>query len=313
MEALPLALDMQPASEEQRLAAYRNVFDVWSGGLSMEEHLARRLRSPQHNRAKWFVGCVAGRVVASLACYPLRFHLHGRSVAGMAIGSVHTLAEFRGRGFAPKLIDWVERRRRGDGAAISLLYSDISPDYYARLGYQRCPAREGYSKTDAPPPPDGLSLRRFEPAPETAAMAALYEAHHAVAPIAIERTADYWRYLLTKSQQDEFYWLVDAADRPLGYVRLAVTPSGTRVSDYAIAPDTSASLESLYALALNLAAERGWPSLGGWLPDKPAARKWFDLTPRAKEITMLKPLDPATRLDAETLGSAEGFCEVDHV
>ena len=133
-------LDIHPASETERIAAYRNVHDVWSGGLDLEAHVARRLQSVQHNRADWFVGTLDGDVVTSLACYPLMFQLDGDSVPGIALGSVHTRADCRRRGFAGELIAWVEEHQQRRGVVLSLLYSDIDPRYYARLGYQECPS-----------------------------------------------------------------------------------------------------------------------------------------------------------------------------
>ena len=95
-----------------------------------------------HTAEGWYVGTLDGRVVTSLGCYPIRFQIDGEDLPGIAIGSVHTLSEVRGRGFAPQLIDWVERDN--PGAALSVLFSDIQPEYYARIGYVLCPSLEGW-------------------------------------------------------------------------------------------------------------------------------------------------------------------------
>ncbi len=137
-------LDIHIASTDEQLAAHRNVFDIWSKGLSLEDHLRYRMTAPMHQRATWIVGCVDGRVVTSLASYPVRFRVHGEEMPGIAIGSVYTLADFRGLGFAPRLLEWAESHQREHGAAWSVLYCDIKPDYYARLGYALCPSLEGW-------------------------------------------------------------------------------------------------------------------------------------------------------------------------
>jgi len=59
------SLELHPASPEERLAAYRNVHDVWGGGLPLQQHVERRLASVRHNQADWYVGCLDGRVIAS--------------------------------------------------------------------------------------------------------------------------------------------------------------------------------------------------------------------------------------------------------
>ena len=120
------------------------MFDIWSKGLPLEEHVASRLASPKHRLAQWYVGTLDGRVVVSLGCYPLVFSYRGETAPGFSIGSVYTLAECRGQGLAPQLLDWVERHEAGRGPKSALLYSDINPDYYARLGYTLCPSLEGW-------------------------------------------------------------------------------------------------------------------------------------------------------------------------
>ena len=134
------AFQIQPASENQRLAAYRNVHEVWSDDLPLDEFLARRLRSVMHNRAEWFVLCVGQSVASSLGRYPLQFNLGGTIVKGSGIGAVHTPPEHRQRGYATALLRQVNEWSRRDGFQVSLLFSDIDPAYYERLGYITWPS-----------------------------------------------------------------------------------------------------------------------------------------------------------------------------
>ena len=83
-------LDIHPASPEERLQCYENVYEFWPMASSLEEHLRLRLASPKHQRAHWYAGCLGGMVVASLGCFPLKYHIDGREVGGFSIGSVHT-------------------------------------------------------------------------------------------------------------------------------------------------------------------------------------------------------------------------------
>lgn len=309
-------LDIHPASEAERLAAYRNVHDVWSGGLPMEQHLAKRLASPQHNRAEWFVGCVAGEVAASLACYPLAFHLHGETVPGIAIGSVHTLAAHRGRGYAPQLLAWVERAKAAAGVAISVLYSDVKPSYYARLGYQLCPAWCGFVEVDQHAASDQYDLGRhisISGAEALDELAVWYIRYHGQLPISIDRNDDYWRHLLDKRPADEFLRLEDADGRPAGYLRVGRQDDCLKLIDYGLASREPAAEERLYRALIEAARERSLAKAGGWLPDSPAARKYFTLQPRPDEITMLKRIDGRGKLSPEVIQSTSRFCEIDHV
>ena len=187
---MPKILDIHPASSDELAAAHRNVFDIWSKGLSLEEHLRYRLdESPSHSRAQWFVGSLEGRVVVSLGAYPLVFRLGDEELPGIAIGSVYTVGEFRGRGFAPQLIGYVEDHYRAKETALSALYSDIKPEYYARLGYILCPALSGWCDLrDTPSPPESKH-RLVQVAPQThlSALMKLYGDYHGATPLSIAR------------------------------------------------------------------------------------------------------------------------------
>ncbi|MEQ8786810.1 MAG: GNAT family N-acetyltransferase [Pirellulaceae bacterium] len=313
------SLDLHPASPEERLAAYRNVHDVWGGGLTLEQHVERRLASVQHNRADWYVGRLDDRVVASLAAYPLEFHLRGDVVPGFSIGSVHTLADYRGRGFAAELIAYVEATRRAQEARIALLYSDIACGYYARLGYVECPAWWGSRRAEKDDGAAAWRLAACSPEQSLEALQRMYRDFHARHPIAVARNVDYWRHTLEKGAGDEFLWVVDAANERRGYVRLRRIDSAVRILDFAFAadcvdgPDAEANRETLLRKVLDHAARQGAERVEGWFPDWPAAQNLFSLRPREQEITMLKSLDENIVLDDTLIACTHWFCEIDHV
>ena len=259
-------LDIHPASPHELEAAHRNVFDVWSKGLSLEDHVRHRLGSPSHSRAAWYVGTIDGQVVASLGCYPLEFRLAGRKLPGIAIGSVYTRGEFRGRGFAPRLLAWVEdHERRTRQAAISVLYSDIDPDYYARLGYVLCPSLEGWrDPLHSPPIAPRLRLESVAPADHLPAITELYAGYHGAMPLSIERSADYWAALLKKYADDRFYALVESDGSWRGYLRVGRKNDTWRITDFALADETPELSEQLYVDVSGI-GPRGWRAPRGWL------------------------------------------------
>jgi predicted N-acetyltransferase YhbS len=307
-------LAIHPASDAERIELYRNVHDVWGRGLPLEEHVHRRLASPQHNRATWFVGCVEGRVIASLGIYALEFRYRGEIVPGMAIGAVHTHADFRGRGYAPQLIRWVEERyHRESGTAVSLLYSDIDPGYYARLGYVECPAWElDFEPGAAGRLFDDINPVEFHAVPLADAgrlMSDAYDAFHRDLPISIHRTADYWDHLREKAPHDEVFAIGSPAI-PNGYVRIGRRESSMIVRDFATTD--AAELPRLLAAVAEIGRQTGAAHVTGWVP-----RLAGDLAPlsvrRAEEITMLKPLSPALSIENSVVAAAEWFHEIDHV
>ena len=308
-------LDFHSASGEERLQAYRNVHDVWGRNLSMDAHLHRRLASPTHNRARWFVGCLDTRVVVSLACYDLEFYLLGGRAAGIAIGSVHTRPEYRRRGYARSLLSWVEEKERGRGARRSALYTDIDPGYYVQLGYLACPAWRGQldPRTVTNSEPGSASLSPVSLIGESATVAALYDIEHSRYPIAIARDTDYWEYLSRKDVDDTHYFLQHIDGERLGYVRLRPDRHGVDMADWALGNPSDEFLGCLLDSVIHLARGRGLTSVGGWLPNTPAVRDRFALQARTAETPMLKSLDHRRKLGPDVIEAAQHFRWVDHV
>jgi GNAT superfamily N-acetyltransferase len=312
---MPTSLDIHVASPDELAAAHRNVFDIWSKGLPLEEHIRFRIESPKHRLATWYVGTVDGRVVVSLGCYPITYAYRGRLVPGFSIGSVYTVDEFRGRGFAPQLMQWVEDRCRERGDQIGALYCDINPDYYARMGYELCPSLEGWRRPSEVEIPAGLAyhLEEISAIERWQDLSRLYDVYHGAMPISVARKPDYWRALLERFPEDRFYALDDRKGGWHGYLRINSEGDKWRIVDYALADQSLELAEALYAAAFQLAKTAGVGQLGGWLPDHSSARQFFDLTPRRTEITMLKSLSDDCPLDAEMLELASRFCYIDHV
>ncbi len=306
-------LDIHAASHDELLAAHRNVFDIWSKGRGLEDHVGHRLRSPTHRRAEWFVGSIDGRVVTSLAAHPVRFRAGSEELSGIAIGSVYTVSDVRGKGYAPRLIAWVEDHERERNVGLSMLYSDVKPDYYARQGYVLCPSWEGWRD-----PGDELQAPTHRLVPfaideHLARVKRLYADDHGAAPLSIVRNDDYWTMMLEKFSGNPFYALVGPDGAWVGYVMVGPSGGEWRVIDYALAERSDALAEQFYAAFLTLARAQGAKRAGGWLPDSAAARKFFTLAPRATEITMIKPLAWPGTLSADAIAGTSRICELDHV
>jgi predicted acetyltransferase len=310
-----LELDIHEASPDELAAAHGNVFDIWSKGLPFAEHIAARLASPKHKLATWYVGTIESKVAVSLGAYPLKFNYRDQLIPGFSIGSVYTVKQMRGRGYAPQLLAWVEDRERQRGARFGLLYSDIDPNYYARLGYKLCPSLEGWLDPRRVASPQTLpyQLIEFDAQQRWPELARLYTRYHGAMPISIARDDAYWKALLERFPEERFYALVDRAGGLQGYVRIGIRGVQWRITDYALADQSLELAEAFYAAAIDLAKHGGAEQVGGWLPDHPSSRQCFELHNRRTEVTMLKSLDAALPLDAEMLELASRFCEIDHV
>ena len=306
------SLDLHPASDEERVQGYRNVHSTWGQGASLEEFLEQRRVSPRHNRAGWFVGTIDGRVVTSLAAYPMEFWLHGEVHKGISIGSVYTVAEFRRRGFARRLLKWVEENRRAAGVTLSVLYSEIDPTYYENGGYILCSAWAGWRNVAGAESSDGV-LVPFQPAEHLERLSELYDGFHAARPFAVARSMEYWEFLLRREPEDAFYFLNGSGVEALGFVRLAVAGDTLKIRDLALAVDTEELRSTLLAAVVDEARKIGARRVGGWLPMTPSSAALFNMEERRESLTMVKAIEPSVAVDDAALEAAAHFCDADYV
>lgn len=306
-------LDIHPASDSERAAAFANLHDIWHGGMNAEDHLQHRLTYAKHRNATWYVGTLAGNVAVGLGCYKFDFRIRGEIVPGFAFGEVHTRAEYRGHGYAPKLLDWVEQHQKSQGRTLGMLYSDIGNDYYRRLGYEICASNEGWTALkESAKPTSSVKLVPFERETESNYMAETYVNHHATRAISIARSADYWTYLLSRNPKDEFF-LVEAGGVRRGYVRIAVGARKLLIRDIALENDDTSLRRDLMKSIISLGHDRGVEEVGGWVADTPLHRELFTIAPRKTELTMLKPLRPDLLLTTDIIRDVDHFQEIDHV
>jgi predicted acetyltransferase len=307
-------LDLHEASTDERAQAFRNVHDVWPVDPDPEEHLRRRLANPKYANATWYVGTLDRCVVAACGCYHVSVCVDGVVEPACAVGAVHTLPEFRGRGFAPRVLAYAEKQEREAGKTFSLLYSDIRPAYYERLGYRRCRAAQGWANPleAGTKSPASRTLTRFQPDSELSTLSDLYDRGHARHALSIARSAEYWRYLIAQNPEDEFYFAAMGGKRA-GYVRLGIRPQGIVVRDLSLLEDADETERGLYSAVIGLAQERSVGRVGGWMPADAVCRELFEVTDRVQELTMIKPLLDRIKIDERHCRAAQHFHEIDHV
>ena len=119
---------------------------IWSDGLSRPAYAkynAAQLRTAWGSQHLSRVALVDGEdVLASAKRYDLTVRVDGEVVRALGIGAVFTPELQRRRGYAGELIDRLMREAAADGAALAVLFSEIDPDYYARMGFFAIPRRE---------------------------------------------------------------------------------------------------------------------------------------------------------------------------
>ena len=300
------------ADDEQRLAAYRNVHEFWDGGRTLEDHLAWRSTSPQHNRARWYVGCLEGEVVVSLGSYPVQLRIGSQETEGIMIGAVHTLPEQRGNGFAPALLDWVENKEISRQATLSMLFTDIGTEYYGRLGYRECPSWELQLATANVQACWQLEqVDRREHADE---LRCLYENSIRSDELALIRDEDYWDYIFHKQPEDLTFLAEDENGELAGYVRIRCRESEWVIQDWGLATQADENLTSIVLAVAAQANREGALQLSGWMPSWPAGNPAIQFKSRAGlNHTMIKSLDGSHEFSGPVLEAAQQLREIDHV
>ena len=126
---------------------------IWHDGLTRPAYsrlYAAHVASPWGRRGltRWAL-VDGGEVLASAKIYMFDATLDGRPIRIAGFGAVFTQPAHRGRGAARELMTRLLAKVAAEGADAALLFSEIGPDYYARLGF-------------SPVPLDDLSLRVIE-------------------------------------------------------------------------------------------------------------------------------------------------------
>lgn len=121
-------------------------FSTWNDGLTRRAYGQWNLAQ---TRTRWGsrhlqrVGLVEnGRVLASAKRYLLKARLSGAPLDVIGIGAVFTPPDLRGQGLAEALIEAMVADGVTRGCSMALLFSEIGPDYYQRLGFEVWPREE---------------------------------------------------------------------------------------------------------------------------------------------------------------------------
>jgi predicted N-acetyltransferase YhbS len=167
--------------------------DIWADGLTRAaygRYNEAQMRTPwgRHHLHRVALVDDAGRILSSAKRYDHRALLGGREIRMVGIGAVFTPAPMRGRGHARALVDEIVTAAAGEGAELALLFSEIDPDYYAKVGFIPVPRREQTIRT-----------RPFQGAPMVLVRAGVEQDIPAVAALAQTMAAGH-RFALAPSE-----------------------------------------------------------------------------------------------------------------
>jgi hypothetical protein len=266
------ALDCHLASSAEKAAAFRNVHEFWGGDSQIDEFVKQRLVSPHHQRATWYVGCVAGTVACSLGAFPFELCLAGSVQRAVFIGCVHTRSEDRGQGYAPQLFEFVENAEQQSGTNTSVTESDC------------------------------FKLRPFDPTQHLQTLSHTYQQHFHGKPFFVHRNDDHWNYLVHQHKNDLWFWLCNDNSETVGYVLLQSSGTHTILKDFALQDPTTEQLQRCLATLSHYCHETQINEIVGWFPKltdpaeqtvqhSPGDTDGYYYFARKTEIAMIKTLE----------------------
>jgi GNAT superfamily N-acetyltransferase len=115
-------------------------YEIWHAGLSRPAYgrlwAAQLATAWGRDHLRRLALVEADEVLASAKVSMFDATLDGVSIRVAGLGAVFTQPAHRGRGAARDLIELLLERAAADGADLALLFSEIGPEYYARLGFE---------------------------------------------------------------------------------------------------------------------------------------------------------------------------------
>jgi GNAT superfamily N-acetyltransferase len=257
-----------------------DTYPIWGEGLTRPAY-------GQWNRAQadtvWGrdylsrVGLLDGpHLVASAKRYILAGSIDGRPAPILGIGAVFTPPGRRGRGHATALVESMLADGAAHGCVAALLFSEIGPAFYERLGFVHVPRTTTVIEPVATGRGAPAMLVRSGDDRDLADVAGISARRAAGAAFALDRSASFIAFGLTRRRllaglggtglRSVEFFVTEEAHRAVAYVVLTHGPLGTRLEDCGDLDPSGARLGAmLQVLSARAPAERPIRA-AGWLP-----------------------------------------------
>lgn len=263
------------------LEVLRETHKIWSAGLTVDrylEYISFQLRHSwaRRNFCYLMLRNDAGKLAASCKLYSISLQSRGKQYQLYGLGAVYTMKQFRGQGYATKLIEEVIDLAHLKGKDGILLFSDIGPGLYADLGFTEMGGAEfSIQVPRGAVSEDGrlLALARVQPVDISMvpSMVRHYRRWLSRTPFGFARSEEYWRFKLKREaflhkhsrlswpQLQIVHWDLDSSDG--GYALIETGGPVIRVLEVIGSDETRKKLWNvLTTLTVHLLCSR----LRGW-------------------------------------------------
>jgi predicted N-acetyltransferase YhbS len=229
-----MTVEVVPATGELLERILDATFPIWGEGLDRAgygRYNRAQLGTPWGSTHLRRVALVEnGRLLATAKRYDLSGRVDGQPVKMLGLGAVFTPGSERGHGHAGTLLRRVLDDAAADGCGLAVLFSEIDPHYYERLGFRRLPVNQ-VALAVRPGTRLGTPMipLRSGDFGDLAALAEMNATQDAGCRFSLTRDAEYIRHAIVKKR------LLAACGRP-GHrsVEFLVVEEGGRAAAYAV-------------------------------------------------------------------------------
>jgi len=260
---------------------YDETWQIWSDGLSRDRYErynhAQMATSWGEHHLRRVAMVEDGRLLASAKEYRLTLRLKGAEVRCLGIGAVFTPPALRGRGHAAALIEMMIEEAGREGTEYALLFSEIDPGFYARLGFEPIPVAESAIALRVQPREGAPAvLMRGGDDRDLDNIAAMHEMRAEPYGFSLRRPADYVRHAISRRRllaafgepgvRQVEYFIAEEGGNAVAYVVITRGPEGNILQDWGDRDPAGARVGAmLQAVAARTPAEPP-PPLRTWMP-----------------------------------------------
>jgi predicted N-acetyltransferase YhbS len=195
--------ELVPATGEYLDQILRESFPLWNDGLQFDQYVrfweAQR-RTPWGAAHLDRVALVEdGAVTSSAKRYDLSARIEGRIRRLLGIGAVFTSPSRRGRGGARRLLEAVVESAVTEGYEYAMLFSEIDPALYAKLGFVPVPLLESRLEVTRKKGAPAVLVRAGDDR-DIASIVEMSSRRAQNARLALDRSEDWIRYGISKKR-----------------------------------------------------------------------------------------------------------------
>lgn len=302
--------------------------ELWNDGLARQPYgrfWQAQLATPwgQRRLTRWAL-VDGARLLCSAKLYTFDAVLDGRTLQIAGIGAVFTPVPERGHGAAADLLTRLIDHASHHGYDAALLFSEIGPDYYARLGFVTIPLADltvrvvEDQRRGAP-----MMMVRSGEDRDLADIASIDAARAAPARFHLERDRDLIKFsiakrrlhaaLATPGARELQFFIAEEGASAVAYVVISVKGDEWTIDSCGDRDPAGARLGGLLQVLIAREPSRQRPTIKAWLPEslRPPQLRIVDASP-SRDVMMIRPLTDRGRPTSPLAASDIVYWRGDH-